>query len=120
MHAHTSIGKLIHHEQLPCYWPSGPGGWRTDRLSGEKDVILSAEELDERFESLVEANDILLERVVGGRDGGMESYNTGSSVISGCVTGRSCRSEETGSTSFTTHHPARTGRCGFTEQDKSM
>ncbi len=36
---------------------------------GERDKILSVEELEERFESLVEANDLLLERVVGGRRG---------------------------------------------------
>ena len=52
IHTHYSIGKLIRHEQLPCYWPQGEG--------------VSSERLEEKFDSLVEANDILLERVVSG------------------------------------------------------
>lgn len=41
----------MRHYQLPCYWAPG------DTTGGTEDV-------EERFEVLLEANDILLERVV--------------------------------------------------------
>ena len=46
---------MIRHQQLPCHWPPSDG------------LPPSSWALEERFDALVEANDILLERVV--RDG---------------------------------------------------
>ena len=60
-----TISRLLRHQQLPCYWPvsggggtgGGAGGVASEEGAGEVDV-------EEKFETLVEANDILLERVV--------------------------------------------------------
>lgn len=43
---------MMRHYQLPCYWAPADGTGGT------------AEDVEERFEVLLEANDILLERVV--------------------------------------------------------
>lgn len=47
------INKMIRHQQLPCYWG----------VEGEGGGVEGAQ-LEEKFETLVEANDILLERAV--------------------------------------------------------
>jgi len=49
------INKIIRHQQLPCYWgvDSNVGG------------ASSSAKVEEKYEVLVETNDILLERVVG-------------------------------------------------------
>ena len=58
---HT-ISRLLRHQQLPCYWPiSGGVGGAGDVATEEGEVEVDVEE---KFEMLVEANDILLERVV--------------------------------------------------------
>lgn len=60
---HT-ISRLLRHQQLPCYWPvngGGGGGGAGGVASEEGEVEVDVEE---KFETLVEANDILLERVV--------------------------------------------------------
>lgn len=54
--APTSIGHLLRREQLPCCWQLEGGG------GGEEGA--KAEDTEEKFEMLVEANDIQLERVV--------------------------------------------------------
>ena len=47
------IGEILHHQGLQCSWPQG-----TSRRYPHNDI-------EERFESIVEANDMLLERIVG-------------------------------------------------------
>ena len=60
-----SISRLIRHQTLPCYWPPSQAPPTSRDIPGEKEVLVAmAEELDERMEAIVEANDILLERVV--------------------------------------------------------
>ena len=65
-----TISRLLRHQQLPCYWPvsgsgggggagGGAGGVANDDEEGGMEV-----DVEEKFETLVEANDILLERVV--------------------------------------------------------
>ena len=58
-----TISKLLRHQQLPCYWPVG-----SDKVGGEVGGVSTEEEagadVEEKFETLVEANDTLLERVV--------------------------------------------------------
>ena len=50
-----TISKMIRHQQLPCYWGvEGEGGG----------VQSDSSKLDEKFETLIEANDALLERAV--------------------------------------------------------
>lgn len=48
------ISRIIRQQQLPCYWAS------------QEEVGVASEEsaLEEKFETLIEANDVLLERVV--------------------------------------------------------
>ena len=60
-----SIGRLIRHQGLPCYWPP-PQAPPTATPTQGKGVghVAGTEELEERLDALVEANDILLERVV--------------------------------------------------------
>lgn len=48
--SYCSIGKLLHHWKVHCQWPSDTHGVDPDS--------------DELLDSLVEANDILLEQVV--------------------------------------------------------
>ena len=63
-----TISRLLRHQQLPCYWPvSGSGGGGA--VGGAGGVANDDEggtevDVEEKFETLVEANDILLERVV--------------------------------------------------------
>ena len=60
-----TISRLLRHQQLPCYWPvsgSGEGGGGAGGVASEEREIDMDNE--EKFETLVEANDILLERVV--------------------------------------------------------
>ena len=47
------IGKLLHYEQIPGSWPAV-----------DRDAVASTEEVEEQFDTIVEANDQLLERVV--------------------------------------------------------
>ena len=47
------IGKLLRFEQVPVRWPSV-----------DRDATASAEDVEEQFDLLVEANDHLLEQVV--------------------------------------------------------
>ena len=47
------IGKLLHCEQIPGSWPAV-----------DRDAVASTEEIEEQFDTIVEANDQLLERVV--------------------------------------------------------
>ncbi len=50
-----TISKMIRHQQLPCYWgeEGEGGGAHTD-----------SSKVEEKFETLIEANDALLERAV--------------------------------------------------------
>ena len=48
--SYCSVGKLLHHWKVHCQWPSDSHGIDPDS--------------DELLDSLVEANDILLEQVV--------------------------------------------------------
>lgn len=48
------INKVVRHQQLPCYWGID------SNVGGASEVT----KIEEKFEVLVEANDILLERVV--------------------------------------------------------
>lgn len=47
------VSRIIRHQQLPCYWGVGEEGGATEDA-----------QLEEKFESLIEANDVLLERAV--------------------------------------------------------
>jgi exosome complex exonuclease RRP6 len=47
------ISKIVRHQQLPCYWG-------VEEESG----VPESSQLEEKFETLIEANDILLERAV--------------------------------------------------------
>lgn len=47
------ISKVIRHQQLPCYWGVE-----------EEGGVSEASQLEEKFETLIEANDALLERAV--------------------------------------------------------
>lgn len=47
------INKIIRHQQLPCYWGME-----------EEGGALESSQLEEKFETLIEANDVLLERAV--------------------------------------------------------
>ena len=57
-----SISRFLRHQQLPCYWPISGGGGTGGGAGG----VANEEGMDveEKFGTLVEANDILLERVV--------------------------------------------------------
>ncbi len=60
-----TISRLLRHQQLPCYWPisgSGGGGGAGGGANEEEGGV--EVDVEEKFETLVEANDILLERVV--------------------------------------------------------
>ena len=46
------IGEILHHQGLQCRWPQS-----TSRKYPHNDI-------EDRFESIVEANDMLLERIV--------------------------------------------------------
>lgn len=60
-----SISRVVRHQALPCYWPPSQAPPTSVATSGEEaGLVAMAEELDERMEAIVEANDILLERVV--------------------------------------------------------
>ena len=61
-----TISRLLRHQQLPCYWlVSGSGGGTGGGAGGVANVEGEVEvDVEEKFETLVEANDILLERVV--------------------------------------------------------
>ena len=60
-----TISRLLRHQQLPCYWPVGDGGGSGGGAGGVASEDGEVEvDVDEKFETLVEANDILLERVV--------------------------------------------------------
>ena len=49
------VSKMIRYQQLPCYWElEGEGGGAQTDTS----------KIEEKFESLIEANDALLERAV--------------------------------------------------------
>ena len=48
------ISKVVRHQQLPCYWSVG------QEMGGTSAVT----QLEEKFEVLIEANDILLEKSV--------------------------------------------------------
>ena len=48
------ISKIVRHQQLPCYWEMKP------EVGGASGVT----QLEEKFEVLIEANDILLEKTV--------------------------------------------------------
>lgn len=50
------ISKMIRHHQLPCYW-----GVEEERGGVSES---SQAQLEEKFETLIEANDVLLERAV--------------------------------------------------------
>ena len=54
------VNKMIRHQQLPCYWgvEEEGGGVQADSAK-----------LDEKFETLIEANDVLLERAVSPHEG---------------------------------------------------
>ena len=47
------VSKIIRHQQLPCHWRVEEGGVASERT-----------QLDDKFETIIEANDILLERAV--------------------------------------------------------
>ena len=47
------VSKIIRHEQLPCYWGVEEEGEGPDKSR-----------LEDKFETLIEANDLLLERAV--------------------------------------------------------
>ena len=49
------ISKVIRHQQLPCYWGVEDEGG-----------VSEASQLEEKFETLIEANDVMLERAVSG------------------------------------------------------
>ena len=57
-----SISRLVRHQGLPCYWPPLPQAPPT--VGKEAGPVATAEELEERMETIIEANDVLLERVV--------------------------------------------------------
>ena len=60
-----TISRLLRHQQLPCYWPVSGGGRTGDGAEGVANKEGEVEvDVEEKFETLVEANDILLERVV--------------------------------------------------------
>lgn len=60
-----SINRVIRHQALPCYWPPSQAPPTSVTTSGEEaGLVAMAEELDERMEAIIEANDVLLERVV--------------------------------------------------------
>lgn len=60
-----SVGRVIRHQALPCYWPPSQAPPTSVTTSGEEaGLVAMAEELDERMEAIIEANDVLLERVV--------------------------------------------------------
>jgi hypothetical protein len=65
-----TISRLLRHQQLPCYCPvsgrsDGGGGTGGGAGGGANEEEGGAEvDVEEKFETLVEANDILLERVV--------------------------------------------------------
>jgi hypothetical protein len=60
-----TISRLLRHQQLPCYWPvsGGSGGGGAGGGANEEEGGVEVD-VEEKFETLVEANDILLERVV--------------------------------------------------------
>ena len=51
----------MRYADLPCYWPPAP---TTSTSTGGEGGVAGPEAVEEQFEALVEANDILLERVV--------------------------------------------------------
>ena len=62
----NSISRLIRHQALPCYWPPAQALPTSTATPGEgAGLVAMTEELDERMEAIIEANDVLLERVVG-------------------------------------------------------
>ena len=57
------LNRLVRHQQLPCYWGTEEregGGGASENYQAQ---------LEEKFETLIEANDILLERAVSEFDG---------------------------------------------------
>ena len=52
IYCYYRIGEILHHQGLQCSWPQS-----TSRKYPHNDI-------EERFESIVEANDMLLERIV--------------------------------------------------------
>lgn len=61
-----SVSRVIRHQALPCYWPPSQAPPTSVTTSSEEaGLVAMAEELDERMEAIIEANDVLLERVVG-------------------------------------------------------
>ena len=61
----NSISRLIRHQALPCYWPPAQALPTSTATPGEGAGLVAMMELDERMEAIIEANDVLLERVVG-------------------------------------------------------
>ena len=58
----NSISRLIRHQSLPCYWPPAPVQTLPASAQGEEAGPVAMAE--ERMEAIIEANDVLLERVV--------------------------------------------------------
>ena len=62
----NSISRLIRHQSLPCYWPPPPAQAPPTSGQGEEAGLVAM--VEERMEAIIEANDVLLERVVSGED----------------------------------------------------
>ncbi|CAI8057826.1 Exosome component 10 [Geodia barretti] len=56
-----SISRLIRHQSLPCYWPPPPAQAPPTSGQGEEAGLVAM--VEERMEAIIEANDVLLERV---------------------------------------------------------